>query len=166
MANIALRVNGSPYSLPEVPNETLASLLRKRLRLTGTKIGCGEGRCGICTVLVEDQPVKSCLYPVKKAAGKSILTIEGLRALSPTPGSPHPLQEAFVAYGAIQCGFCTPAQIINAYAYLLKHPDPDYEDLKAALKDALCRCGAYESILQAVLSAAQVMRGGGPLPLP
>ena len=166
MANIALRVNGSPYSLPEVPNETLASLLRERLRLTGTKIGCGEGRCGICTVLVEDQPVKSCLYPVKKAAGKSVLTIEGLRALSPTPGSPHPLQEAFVAYGAIQCGFCTPAQIINAYAYLLKHPDPDYEALKAALKDVLCRCGAYESILQAVLAAAQVMRGGGPLPLP
>lgn len=84
MANIALRVNGSPYSLPEVPNETLASLLRERLRLTGTKIGCGEGRCGICTVLVEDQPVKSCLYPVKKAAGKSVLTIEGC-ARSPPP---------------------------------------------------------------------------------
>ncbi len=166
MATIDLRVNGTPYSLPEVLNETLASLLRDRLRLTGTKIGCGEGRCGICTVLVEDKPVKSCLYPARKAAGKSILTIEGLRSLSPTPGSPHPLQEAFASYGAIQCGFCTPAQILNAYAYLLKHPAPDYEELKAALKDVLCRCGAYEAILQAVLAAASVMRGGGPLSAP
>jgi len=165
MADITLLVNDSSYSLPEIPGETLASLLRDRLRLTGTKIGCGERRCGICTVLVEDKPVKSCLYPAKKAAGKSVLTIEGLRALSPTPGSPHPLQEAFASYGAIQCGFCTPAQILNAYAYLLHHPNPDYDELKAALKDVLCRCGAYEAILQAVLAAAAVMRGG-PLPAP
>jgi aerobic-type carbon monoxide dehydrogenase small subunit (CoxS/CutS family) len=166
VANIELNINGSSYSLPEVPGETLASLLRDRLRLTGTKIGCGEGRCGICTVLVDDKPVKSCLYPARKAAGKSILTIEGLRALSPTPGSPHPLQAAFASYGAIQCGFCTPSQILNAYAYLLKHPDPDYAELKSALKDVLCRCGAYEAILQAVLAAAAVMRGGGSLPAP
>ena len=166
MAIIEFKINGSSYSLPEVPGETLASLLRDRLRLTGTKIGCGEGRCGICTVLVDDKPVKSCLYPARKAAGKSVLTIEGLRALSPTPGSPHPLQAAFASYGAIQCGFCTPAQILNAYAYLLKHPDPDYAELKSALKDVLCRCGAYEAILQAVLAAAAVMRGGGPLPAP
>lgn len=166
MANLELRVNGSSYSLPEIPGETLSALLRERLRLTGTKICCGEGRCGICTVLVDDRPVKSCLFPAKNAAGKSILTIEGLRALSPIPGSLHPLQQAFVSYGAIQCGFCTPAQILNAYAYLLKHPEPDYEELKTALKDVLCRCGAYEAILQAVLAASAVMRGGGPLPAP
>jgi len=166
MATLNLRVNGSSYSLPDIPGETLASLLRGRLHLTGTKVGCGEGRCGICTVLVDDKPVKSCLYPARKAAGKSLLTIEGLRARSPTPGSPHPLQEAFTSYGAIQCGFCTPAQILNAYAYLLQHPDPDYEELKAALKDVLCRCGTYEAILQAVLAAAAVMRGRGPLPAP
>lgn len=166
MANLDLRVNGTPCSLPEIPGEMLSTLLRERLRLTGTKIGCGEGRCGICTVLVDDKPVKSCLFPAKNANGKSVLTIEGLRALSPTPGRAHPLQEAFIGYGAIQCGFCTPAQILNAYAYLLKHPNPDYEGLKTALKDVLCRCGAYEAILQAVLAAADMLRSGGSLPPP
>ncbi|HNQ32022.1 MAG TPA: (2Fe-2S)-binding protein, partial [Candidatus Woesebacteria bacterium] len=122
MADISLTVNGRSYSLSEIPNETLADLLRQRLHLTGTKIGCGEGQCGVCTVLLDGKPVKSCRLAAKKADGKNVLTIEGLQALSPTPGSLHPLQEAFIQYGAIQCGFCTPAQIMQAYAYLQSHP--------------------------------------------
>lgn len=166
MADISLTVNGCSYSFPEIPNETLADLLRQRLHLTGTKIGCGEGHCGVCTVLLDGKPVKSCRIAASKAIGKNILTIEGLQALSPTPGNLHPLQDAFIQYGSIQCGFCTPAQIMQAYAYLQSHPDPSYEELKGALKNVLCRCGAYEAILQAVLAAAYTMRTGQPLPTP
>jgi len=166
MPNLSTTINGVAYNIPEIPGETLAELIRSRLHLTGTKIGCGEGRCGLCTVLLDGKPVKTCRLPASKAHGKSILTIEGLQALSPTPGKLHPLQEAFIQYGAIQCGFCTPAQILQAYAYLQTHPDPSYEELKQALKDVLCRCGAYEAILQAVLAAAFVMRTGQPLPSP
>ncbi|HAE86148.1 MAG TPA: aldehyde oxidoreductase [Anaerolineaceae bacterium] len=166
MADVSLMVNGRSYSFPEIPNESLADLLRQRLHLTGTKIGCGEGHCGVCTMLLDGKPVKSCRIAVSKAIGKNILTIEGLQALSPTPGSLHPLQDAFIQYGSIQCGFCTPAQIMQAYAYLQSHPDPSYEELKGALKNVLCRCGAYEAILQAVLAAAYTMRTGQPLPTP
>ena len=166
MADISLTVNGRSYSFPEIPNESLADLLRQRLHLTGTKIGCGEGQCGVCTVLLDGKPVKSCRLAASKANGKNVLTIEGLQVLSPTPGSLHPIQDAFIQYGSIQCGFCTPAQILQAYAYLQSHPDPSYEELKKALKNVLCRCGAYEAILQAVLAAAYTMRTGQSLPSP
>lgn len=169
---LELTVNGSSISLPEVPGEKLSTLLRERLRLTGTKIGCGEGRCGNCIVLLDGAPVRACLTPAIKAQGKDVLTIEGLRALrSPRRQalheglqSLHPLQEAFISHGAIQCGFCTPGQILRAWALLKDNPDPDLAEIKAALGEVLCRCGAYESILSAVQSAAKALREDIPVP--
>ena len=143
-------VNGIPYSLDEIPDEKLSDLLRERLRLTGTKIGCGEGRCGICVVLVDGIPTRSCLTRAEKIRGKSILTIEGLRALRPAHQqskredlqSLHPLQEAFITHGAIQCGFCTPGQLLRAYALLQANPDPSQAEIRAAMNDVICRCGS------------------------
>ena len=131
-------VNGNPYSLQEVPGENLSDLLRERLRLTGTKIGCGEGRCNICTVLVDGIPTRSCLTRSAKINGKSILTIEGLRALRPHHQQEqredfkalHPLQEAFITHGAIQCGFCTPGQLLTAHALLQNNPDPSLDQIR------------------------------------
>ncbi len=165
MTDLHLIINSTSYTLPAIPGEKLSDLLRGRLRLTGTKIGCGEGHCGMCTVLLGDQPVKSCLLPSSKAEGKSILTIEGLQALS-AKTSLHPLQQAFIDYGAIQCGFCTPAQILTAYAFLQTHPNPSYAELKTALAGVLCRCGGYEAILQAVLAAAKAVQTGQPIAPP
>ncbi|MGC8856021.1 MAG: 2Fe-2S iron-sulfur cluster-binding protein, partial [Anaerolineae bacterium] len=162
---LSLTVNGQQYSLPVIAGETLASLLRERLRLTGTKIGCEEAECGVCTVLVDGEPVVSCIYPAERAAGKEILTIEGLA----TAGQMHPLQTAFVEYGAVQCGFCIPGQIMTAYALLRRNPDPNREEIRFALKDTLCRCGGYPSIEEAILAAAHSLRTGEPLrprPLP
>jgi xanthine dehydrogenase molybdenum-binding subunit len=162
---LSLTVNGQHYSLPVIAGEMLASLLRERLRLTGTKIGCGEAECGACTVLVDGEPVVSCIYPAERAAGKEILTIEGLAAA----GQLHPLQTAFVEYGAVQCGFCIPGQIMTAYALLRRNPSPSREEIRFALKDTLCRCGGYPSIEEAILAAAHSLRTGEPLrprPLP
>ena len=161
-------VNGIPYSLQEIPGEKLSDLLRGRLRLTGTKIGCGEGRCSICTVLVDGVPTRSCLTRSAKVNGKSILTIEGLRALRPHRQQDqredlkalHPLQEAFITHGAIQCGFCTPGQLLTAYALLQNNPDPSLADIREAMNDVICRCGSYEAILSAIQAAAVAMRYG------
>lgn len=160
--HITLTVNGKEYTLEALPGETLATLLRERLRLTGTKIGCGEAECGACTVLVDGQAVMSCVYPAEKAHGKHILTIEGLA----TNGRLHPLQEAFIRYGAVQCGFCIPGQIMTAYALLQQNPDPSPAEVRAALKDTLCRCGGYPTIERAILAAAHAMRTGEALPEP
>src|SRR5512143_4360342 len=117
---VSLTVNGRAYSLPPVPGETLANLLRQRLRLTGTKIACEESECGACTVLVDGEPVLSCMYAAERAAGRSVLTIEGLAEVmggsSLSGGEPklHPLQQAFIEHGAVQCGFCIPGQIMTA----------------------------------------------------
>ena len=159
-------VNGNPYSLQEVPGEKLSDLLRERLRLTGTKIGCGEGRCNICTVLVDGIPTRSCLTRSAKINGKSILTIEGLRALRPHHQQEqredfkalHPLQEAFITHGAIQCGFCTPGQLLTAHALLQNNPDPSLDQIREAMNDVICRCGSYEAIISAIQAAAQAMR--------
>src|SRR5687767_8648476 len=123
---ISLNVNGIRHTLESIAGETLSTLLRQRLRLTGTKIGCDEAECGACTVLVDGEPILSCMYPAERADGKTIVTIEGLASLTPTPLSKgkgqgvreklHPLQEAFVTHGAVQCGFCIPGQIMTAYA--------------------------------------------------
>ena len=164
-------VNGIPYSLDEIPDEKLSDLLRERLRLTGTKIGCGEGRCGICVVLVDGVPTRSCLTRAEKIRGKSILTIEGLRALRPAHRqseredlqSLHPLQEAFITHGAIQCGFCTPGQLLRAYALLQANPDPSQAEIRAAMNDVICRCGSYEAILSAISAAAAAMRSQSPV---
>ncbi len=169
MDELTLEVNGRLHSLPVVPGEMLADLLRNRLRLTGTKIGCGESECGSCTVLVEGEAVLSCNYPAARAAGKKILTIEGLEASSDrddrssTGDGLHPLQRAFVDSGAIQCGFCIPGQIMTAYALLEHNPDPGRDDIRQALKDTLCRCAGYPAIESAILAAAESMRTGEAL---
>ena len=172
----SLTVNGIEHTLEPIAGETLADLLRNRLRLTGTKIGCGEAECGSCTVLVDGEPVVSCIYPAERAGGKQITTIEGLASLTPTPlpqgegqGARvklHPLQEAFVEHGAVQCGFCIPGQIMTAYALLKRNPNSDSADIRFALKDTLCRCAGYPTIENAIIAAAYSLRTGEPIPLP
>ena len=161
--NIEITVNGQAYSLSVEPGEKLVDLLRRRLHLTGTKVGCGEGQCGTCTVLLDGRPVKSCLFPAEKADGKTILTIEGLSEIVDGARSLHPLQRAFVDYGAVQCGFCTPGQIMASYALLERTPSPTSEDIQKALKRNLCRCGSYPSIEKAILAAAESLRSGDPV---
>ncbi|MEN4012759.1 MAG: molybdopterin cofactor-binding domain-containing protein [Chloroflexota bacterium] len=171
-ANIHLTVNGIKYSLPEKPGEMLSDLLRYRLHLTGTKIACGEAECGACTVILNGEPVLSCSFPAAKANGATILTIEGLADVHSAPPSDdsqihlHPLQEAFIKHGAVQCGFCIPGQIMTSYALLQRNPTPDDDDIKYALKDTLCRCAGYPSIINAIHAAAESLRAGKPITLP
>jgi len=175
---INLMVNGKPYRIDPQPGEMLADLLRERLGLTGTKIGCNEAECGSCTVLVDSEPVLACTYPAGRVNGREVLTIEGLASLSPISLKKgrrdkgnrikglHPLQEAFVGHGAVQCGFCIPGQIMTSYALLQRNPNPSEADIQQALKDTLCRCGGYPSILRAVQSAANTLRTGEPIESP
>ncbi|MEW6401572.1 MAG: molybdopterin cofactor-binding domain-containing protein [Chloroflexota bacterium] len=163
---ISLTVNGIQHTLDSNPGETLSTLLRERLRLTGTKIGCEEAECGACTVLIDGEPTMSCVYPAERADGKSIITIEGLAQRVHEEMELHPLQEAFVEHGAVQCGFCIPGQIMTAYALLRRNPDPNSDEIRFALKDTLCRCAGYPSIENAILSAAQALRTGEPVQKP
>ena len=164
-AMLEVTVNGVPYSLEEIPGEKLSDLLRERLRFTGTKIGCGEGRCSICNVLVDGIPTRACITRAARVHGKSILTIEGLRALRPHHQQHqredlkalHPLQEAFITHGAIQCGFCTPGQLLTAHALLQSNPDPSLDEIRKAMNDVICRCGSYEAIVSAIQAAAQAI---------
>jgi len=165
-------VNGKLRQLPVIPGETLAGLLRDRLRLTGTKIGCEESECGTCTVLVDGEPILSCMYPAARAHGKTVLTIEGLAAPGaaavedPPATMLHPLQQAFIDHGAVQCGFCIPGQIMTAYGLIQSNPNPTREDIRFALKDTLCRCAGYPAIENAVLAAAESMRTGAAIRTP
>jgi xanthine dehydrogenase molybdenum-binding subunit len=163
---ISLTVNNKSYTLPAKPGETLAIMLRERLHLTGTKIGCDEAECGACTVLVNGEPMLSCVYPAERANGKTIITVEGLAERVHEVMKLHPIQEAFVEHGAVQCGFCIPGQIMTAFALLKRNPDPTQEELREALKDTLCRCAGYPMIEKAILAAAHTLRTGEPLPLP
>ncbi|MEX1071871.1 MAG: molybdopterin cofactor-binding domain-containing protein [Anaerolineales bacterium] len=178
---LTLTVNGKTQSLAVQAGETLAELLRNRLRLTGTKVACEESECGACTVLVDGEPVLSCMYPAQRAEGKTILSIEGLaeefNMKNANKGNTkhhsngkkeilHPLQDAFIEHGAVQCGFCIPGQIMTAHALLQHNPDPSRDDLRTALKDTLCRCGGYPSIENAILTAARSMRTGEPIQPP
>ena len=163
---ISLTVNGQPYTLTVNPDETLADTLRKRLKLTGTKIGCEEAECGICTVLVGGEPTLSCTYPAARADGKDILTIEGLANTQDGKLVLHPLQEAFVQHGAVQCGFCIPGQIMTSYALIKRNPNPSSDELRHALKDTLCRCAGYPTIENAILDAAKALRTGEPISQP
>jgi len=160
---ISLTVNGQQHSLIVTPDETLADALRKRLKLTGTKIGCEEAECGICTVLIDDEPTLSCVYPAARADGKDILTIEGLAKSEDGKLILHPLQEAFVQHGAVQCGFCIPGQIMTSYALLKRNPNPTSDELRHALKDTLCRCAGYPTIENAIMDAAKALRTGEPI---
>jgi len=156
-----LTVNGNPVEIEPLPGEMLSDMLRERLRLTGTKIGCNEAECGACTVLVDGDPVLSCTFPAARASGKHVLTVEGLAAQSEKPL--HPLQEAFIAHGAVQCGFCIPGQLLTSYALLQHNPDPSQADIQHALKDTLCRCAGYPTITRAIQDAAQSMQTGNPI---
>lgn len=162
---VSFVVNGKSVEAICHPGDMLADILREQLELTGTKIGCNESECGACTVLIDGEPILSCSYPAPRIEGKSVITIERLSAINPN-GDLHPLQKAFVMYGAVQCGFCIPGQLMTAYALLLKKSDPTSEDIRHALKDTLCRCGGYPSIESAVLAAAKAIRDGTEIEQP
>ena len=153
MPMLDFTLNAKPISLDVRPNEFLAEVLRYRLGMTGTKVGCNEAECGICTVIVDGQSINSCVYPALKAQGRSIETIEGL---APAGGQLHPLQENFIKYGAVQCGFCTPGLIMQSKALLDKKPGQPVtdEEIKIALKDTYCRCTGYVAVLNAVKAAS------------
>jgi selenium-dependent xanthine dehydrogenase len=163
---IDFKLNGKQISLEPKPGEMLSDLLRERLNLTGTKIGCNEGECGICTVLVNGESTLSCSYPAQRVNGKEVITIEGLSKLVDGEKKLHPLQEAFILHGAVQCGFCIPGQILTAYGLLLNNPDPSSIDIRYALRDTLCRCAGYPTIERAILSAAKSMQTGLPVEPP
>ena len=148
--SIFFTLNGRPVATDADSGRMLAHVLRSDLGLTGTKIGCGEGYCGACTVLVDGEAVRSCSTPLDSVAGKAVTTIEGLEQ----HGLLHPVQEAFLDHGAYQCGFCTPGMILGAVALLQKTPKPDRRQVAEALDGNLCRCGAHVRILAAVEAAA------------
>lgn len=150
MQSFTLQVNGQSYPLEADGQMPLLWVLRDLLNLTGTKFGCGAGLCGSCTVLVDGEPVRSCILPVSSATGKLIVTIEGLSA-----GGAHPLQRAWQEQRVSQCGYCQPGQIMNAAALLAKHPNPTDAQIDAAMSGALCRCGTYNRIRKAIHRAAQ-----------
>ena len=148
-------LNDKPISVSVDSDRMLLWVLRTDLGLTGTKFGCGEGFCGACTVIINGEAVRSCQYPVKNVEGKKIMTIEGLAG----NGRLHPLQQAFVEHDALQCGYCTPGMILTVYSLLLKNPSPTPRDILQGLEDNLCRCGAHTRIVQAVQTAAGLMKG-------
>jgi carbon-monoxide dehydrogenase small subunit len=152
---IRLQVNGYEHDLLIEPHRTLLEVLRKEIGLTGTKEGCGRGECGACTVIIDGEAVLACLVLAVQARGRHILTIEGLAR----EGKLDSLQEAFVKYGAIQCGFCTPGMIMTSKALLAQNPEPTEEEIKTALSGNLCRCTGYVKIIEAVRNASQTEAG-------
>jgi len=148
--SVSFRLNGKPVQLDVDPERSLLWVLRTDLGLTGTKFGCGESLCGACTVVIGKEAVRTCLLPVKAVRGKDVTTIEGLEK----NGKLHPLQEAFADTGGLQCGFCTPGMIMNAYSLLLKNPKPSRPQIVAGMEDNLCRCAAHHRIVQAIEKAA------------
>ena len=147
---IRIIVNGDSYEITVKPRETLLDVLREKLELTGTKKGCDLGDCGACVVLLEGKPVSSCLVLAIDARDKEITTIEGLADGEEL----HPVQEAFVEYGAIQCGFCTPGMVLTAKAFLDENPSPTEDEIKEAISGNICRCTGYIKIIEAVQAAA------------
>lgn len=155
--NIELRVNGKRHRVQVETERTLLSVLREELDLTGAKYGCGEGQCGACTVLVAGLPVRSCVTTVASVAGKPITTVEGLEA----NGRLHPVQEAFLLEGAMQCGYCVPGMILSGVALLRKHPNPTEAQIVRFMEGNLCRCGVYPRIVAAIRRAAATGKGAG-----
>jgi aerobic-type carbon monoxide dehydrogenase small subunit (CoxS/CutS family) len=153
--SISFQLNGKPIRLDVDGDRTLLWVLRTDLGLTGTKYGCGESLCGACTVVVGKEAVRSCQVPVKAIRGKAVTTIEGLEQ----NGKLHPLQEAFADTGGLQCGFCTPGMIMNAFALLLKTPKPTRSQIRAGMEDNLCRCAAHHRIVQAIERVSTLARG-------
>ncbi len=156
METISFKLNGKATTLTVDGERSLLWVLRSDLGLTGTKYGCGVGLCGACTVIVGNSAVRSCRVPVKDVAGKEVLTIEGLAK----DGKLHPVQEAFVKHDALQCGFCTPGMILNAYSLLLENPQPSRAEIMEEMENNLCRCGAHNRIVEAIETAAKAMKGG------
>jgi len=152
-AELACTVNAEPVRLKVAPGATLLEALRDDLELTGTKYGCGEGECGACSVILNGRVVNACLVLAMECEGAEILTIEGLR----THDHLHPIQQAFVDHGAIQCGFCTPGMILATHALLQANPNPSEAEIQRGLEGNLCRCTGYRKIIDAVLS---ITRGG------
>ncbi len=149
---ISFKLNGRNINVEVLPNTLLVDLLRDVLKLRGTKVGCREGECGVCSVLIDGETVNSCILPAVKVEGKSVTTIEGLMK---EDGQLDPIQQAFIAEGAIQCGFCTPGMIMNAKALLERHPNPTEEEIRTGISGVLCRCTGYQKIVQAIQTAAQ-----------
>ena len=151
---VELKVNGRLYEVFVEPWKILSEVLREDLGLTGVKVSCNSGNCGSCTVLIDGKAVKSCLMLAPQVKGREILTIEGLS----TEEGLHPLQEAFIEYFAVQCGYCTPGMILTASALLNENPHPTEEGVKKALSGNLCRCTGYVKIIEAVMAAAEKLR--------
>lgn len=150
---IKLKVNGKLHSLAVEPRMTLASALRDKLQLTGTKVVCDRGACSACTVWVDGKPVNSCLTLAVEVQGQEITTIEGIAS----PEKLHPVQQAFIDHDATQCGFCTPGMIMTATHFLQNHPNPDLEEVKVALRGNLCRCGTHPNVFKATMAASKKM---------
>lgn len=154
MKTVQFELNGNPVSVEVSEDEPLLWVIRQQLGLTGTKFGCGMGFCGSCTVILNGEAVRSCTYPAADAAGSKVLTIEGLSS----NGELHPLQEEFVKNDALQCGYCTPGMIMNAYGLLLQNPEPTHEEVVIAMDDNFCRCGAHGRIIKAIQNAGKQMK--------
>lgn len=157
MSKFNLQINGKTYPVEAPQDETLLSVLRNRLELTGTKYGCGEGQCGACTVLMDGAPTRSCSIPAAAAAGAKITTIEGLDH----NGQLTPIQEAFLEEGAFQCGYCTSGMIMSATALLRDNHAPTHDQVLEAMNGNVCRCGTYPRILAAIERASTQPSGGG-----
>jgi aerobic-type carbon monoxide dehydrogenase small subunit (CoxS/CutS family) len=153
---IRFSLNGKKTEIKIDPSQTLLWVLRNQLGLTGTKYGCGMGFCGACTVLLDKEPVRSCMLPIGDIAEKELITIEGLG----TKEKLHPVQKAFVDHDALQCGYCTPGMIMTATGLLLKNPSPTRQEIIEGMEDNLCRCGAHVRIIDAIQTAADEMKGG------
>jgi carbon-monoxide dehydrogenase small subunit len=151
-----MKLNGEEVVVQVEPAARLVDVLREQLELTGTKVACAEGECGACTVLLDGRPVASCLVPALKAQGREVLTVEGLAPL----GELHPLQEAFIAHGAVQCGYCTPGMLLSAKALLDSNPHPTEEEIRVAISGNLCRCTGYAKIVEAIKSVADMDQHG------
>jgi aerobic-type carbon monoxide dehydrogenase small subunit (CoxS/CutS family) len=153
MKSVQFELNGKSVSVDVLEDEPLLWVLRDKLGLTGTKFGCGSGFCGSCTVIMNGEAVRSCTIAATEAAGSSILTIEGLSK----NGVLHPLQDEFMKNDALQCGYCTPGMIMNAYGLLLNNPEPTREEVIIAMDENLCRCGAHGRIIEAIQKAGKRM---------
>jgi carbon-monoxide dehydrogenase small subunit len=152
--SVSLTVNGKAVSATLDPRTLLVQLLRERLGLTGTHVGCDTGQCGACTVHVNGRAVKSCIVFAAQAQGAEVVTIEGIAA----GGDLHPMQAAFRDHHGLQCGFCTPGIVMNAIELVKKHPNPSEETVRAGLEGNFCRCTGYHNIVKAVLAGAAAMR--------
>lgn len=146
-----LNVNGKPYTIDARPGESLLSVLRDRLDLTGSKYGCGEGSCGACTVLVDGKASRSCILPAASAEGKKITTIEGIAQ----DGELHPVQKAFLEFDVFQCSYCAPGMVMSAVSLLENNPKPSKDDIIGAMQGNICRCGTYPRIVEAIQEASK-----------